>query len=127
MSKDSLQIVLLKMDGRHLLSEKGFRAIFQVNGIRHHVHCVRYLMSIIRISLLPRGHQVHFVLQHIHMVFMSQLGQPKILEERVRKKLKICEHGHSHSLKVVLEGYHRCPDSHDLRECHHLYDLGRHI
>ncbi len=28
--------------------------------------------------------------------------------------------------KVVLEGYCRCPDSHDLSECHHLYDLGRH-
>ncbi len=28
--------------------------------------------------------------------------------------------------KLVLEGYHRCPDSHDLSECHHLYDLGRH-
>ncbi len=22
--------------------------------------------------------------------------------------------------KVVLEGYRRCPDSHDLSECHHL-------
>ncbi len=30
-------------------------------------------------------------------------------------------------IKVVLEGYRRCPDSHDLSECHHLYDLGRHI
>ena len=30
-------------------------------------------------------------------------------------------------IKVVLEGYCRCPDSHDLSECHHLYDLGRHI
>ena len=28
---------------------------------------------------------------------------------------------------MVLEGYRRCPDSHDLSECHHLYDLGRHI
>ncbi len=28
--------------------------------------------------------------------------------------------------KVVLEGYRRCPDSQDLSECHHLYDLGRH-
>ena len=28
---------------------------------------------------------------------------------------------------MVLEGYHRCPDSHDLGECHHLDDLGRHI
>ncbi len=27
----------------------------------------------------------------------------------------------------VLEGYRRCPDSHDLSECPHLYDLGRHI
>ncbi len=26
-------------------------------------------------------------------------------------------------LKVVLEGYRRCPDSHDLSECHHLYDI----
>ncbi len=25
-------------------------------------------------------------------------------------------------IKVVLGGYHRCPDSHDLSECHHLYD-----
>ncbi len=30
-------------------------------------------------------------------------------------------------LKVVLEGYRRCPDSHDLSECHHLHELGRHI
>ncbi len=30
-------------------------------------------------------------------------------------------------VKVVLEGYRRCPDSHDLSECHHMYDLGRHI
>ncbi len=29
--------------------------------------------------------------------------------------------------KVVLKGYGRCPDSHDLSECHHLYDLGRHM
>ena len=27
-----------------------------------------------------------------------------------------------HSFKVVLEGYRRCPDTHDLCECHHLYD-----
>ncbi len=27
--------------------------------------------------------------------------------------------------KVVLEGYPRCPDSHDLNECHHLYDTGK--
>ncbi len=26
-------------------------------------------------------------------------------------------------VKVALEGYRRCPDSHDLGECHHLYDL----
>ncbi len=32
-----------------------------------------------------------------------------------------------HGFKVVLEAYCRCPDSHDLSECHHLYDLGRHI
>ncbi len=30
-------------------------------------------------------------------------------------------------VKVVLEGYCRCPDSHDLSECPHLYGLGRHI
>ena len=30
-------------------------------------------------------------------------------------------------LKVVVGGYRRCPDSHDLSECHHLYDLGKHI
>ncbi len=28
---------------------------------------------------------------------------------------------------MVLEGYRSCPDSHDLSECHHLYDLARHI
>ncbi len=27
------------------------------------------------------------------------------------------------TFKVVLEGYGRCPDSHDQSECHHLYDL----
>ncbi len=27
---------------------------------------------------------------------------------------------------VVLQGYPMCPDRHDLSECHHLYDLGRH-
>ena len=27
------------------------------------------------------------------------------------------------TIKVVLGGYCRCPDSHDLSECHHLYDL----
>ncbi len=32
----------------------------------------------------------------------------------------------SYEIKVVLEGYRRCPDSHDPSECHHLYDLGRH-
>ncbi len=32
-----------------------------------------------------------------------------------------------HSIKVVLGGYRRCPDSHALSECHHLYELGRHI
>ena len=31
------------------------------------------------------------------------------------------------AFKVVLGGYPRCPDSHDLSECQHLYDLGRHI
>ncbi len=30
-------------------------------------------------------------------------------------------------VKVALGGYRRCPDSHDLSECHHLYDLGRPI
>ena len=30
-------------------------------------------------------------------------------------------------LKVVLQGSPRCPDIHDLSECHRLYDLGRHI
>ncbi len=30
-------------------------------------------------------------------------------------------------IKVVLEGYPRCPNSHDLSECHHPYGLGRHI
>ena len=34
---------------------------------------------------------------------------------------------HNCQVKVVLGGYRRCPDSHDLSECHHLYDLGRHI
>ena len=29
------------------------------------------------------------------------------------------------NVNVVLEGYRRCPDSHDVSECHHLYDLGR--
>ena len=29
--------------------------------------------------------------------------------------------------KVVLEGYCRCPDSHNPSECHNLYDLGRHM
>ncbi len=28
---------------------------------------------------------------------------------------------------MVPEGDRRCPDSHDLSECHHLYALGRHI
>ncbi len=28
---------------------------------------------------------------------------------------------------VVLEGYRRCSVSHDPSECHHLYDMGRHI
>ncbi len=30
------------------------------------------------------------------------------------------------SLKVVLHRSPRSPDIHDLSECHHLYDLGRH-
>ncbi len=30
------------------------------------------------------------------------------------------------NFKVVLQGFPRCPDSHDLRENHHLQDLGRH-
>ena len=30
------------------------------------------------------------------------------------------------SLTVVLEDYRRFLDIHDLSECHHLYDLGRH-
>ncbi len=30
-------------------------------------------------------------------------------------------------IKVVLGGYPRCPDNHDLSKCHHLYDFGRHI
>ncbi len=34
---------------------------------------------------------------------------------------------HVSKIKVVLGGYPRCPDSHDLSECHHLYDLGRHL
>ena len=29
-------------------------------------------------------------------------------------------------IKVVLQGYPRCPESYDLSECQHLYDLGRH-
>ncbi len=33
----------------------------------------------------------------------------------------------AHYFKVVLEGYCRCPDSHDLSECHYLYGLGGHI
>ena len=31
------------------------------------------------------------------------------------------------NVKVVLGGYPRCPDNHDLSKCHRLYDLGRHI
>ncbi len=39
-----------------------------------------------------------------------------------------CELFHAKTgLKVVLEGYRRCPDSHDMSAYHHLYDLGRHI
>ncbi len=30
-------------------------------------------------------------------------------------------------VKVVLHRYPRCPNSHDLSECHHSYSLGRHI
>ncbi len=30
------------------------------------------------------------------------------------------------AIKVVLQGYPRCPDSHDLSECHHVYDLVKH-
>ena len=30
------------------------------------------------------------------------------------------------NVKVVLGGYPRCPDNHDLSKFHHLYDLGRH-
>ncbi len=32
-----------------------------------------------------------------------------------------------HALKVVLGGFPRCPDNHDMSKCHRLYDLGRHI
>ena len=28
-------------------------------------------------------------------------------------------------VKVVPQCYLRCPDIHDLSECHHMYDLGR--
>ena len=31
------------------------------------------------------------------------------------------------TFKVVLGGYPRCPDNHDLSKCHRLYDLGRHM
>ncbi len=31
-----------------------------------------------------------------------------------------------HTVKVVLEDYRRCPDSHGPSEYHHLYDLGKH-
>ncbi len=49
--------------------------------------------------------------------------------------LNIAKNGHSIICKifetlcinVVLEGYRRCSDSHDLSECHHLYDLGSHL
>ncbi len=30
-------------------------------------------------------------------------------------------------IKVVLQGYPSCPNSHDLSECHHPYGLGRHL
>ncbi len=30
-------------------------------------------------------------------------------------------------IKVVLRGYPRCPNNHDLSECHHPYGLGRYI
>ncbi len=33
---------------------------------------------------------------------------------------------HVDIFKVVLGGYRSCPDTHDLSQCHHLYDLGRH-
>ncbi len=33
----------------------------------------------------------------------------------------------SQYVKVVLEGYCRSPDSHDLSECHHMYDFVRHV
>ncbi len=31
------------------------------------------------------------------------------------------------TFQVVPEGDPRCPDIHDLSECYHLYDLGRHV
>ncbi len=30
-------------------------------------------------------------------------------------------------IKVVLGGYPRCPDDHDLSKCLHLYDLAGHV
>ncbi len=33
---------------------------------------------------------------------------------------------YSYNFKVVLHGSPRSPDIHDLSECYHLYDLGRH-
>ncbi len=52
----------------------------------------------------------------VALVRVPIIGRPPILE--VLHRLLV---------KVVLGGYRRCPDSHDLSECHHLYDLGRHI
>ncbi len=36
------------------------------------------------------------------------------------KFIKMTEHAECMDFKVVLEGYRRCPDNHDLSECHHL-------
>ncbi len=51
---------------------------------------------------------------------------PNVLRHGHTKR-RILLFGMTPTFKVVLGGYRRCPDSHDLSECHHLYDLGRHI
>ncbi len=57
----------------------------------------------------------------------TKSAELSIIENQLQFCSKVIHNSVQLVLKVVLEGYCRCPDSHDLSECHHLYDLGRHV
>ncbi len=67
------------------------------------------------------------VLEDDELSHLSERMTPVEFDRIALQYLKLKKVHCLYIFKVVLGGYPRCPDSHDLSECHHLYDLGKQI